>query len=170
MILKPQDIVVLLKLISSRGQEWTYLRLSHELFISQSEVYSSIKRASAARLIDTEKKKPFLKSLDEFLIHGVKYAYPIRKGEITRGLKTTSAAPPLSELIQTTTEIPPVWPDPEGDSRGYSVFPLYKTVPKAAKIDTVLYEMLALVDAIRDGNPRETKIAIEELKQRLYAE
>jgi hypothetical protein len=169
MSLKPQDIVVLLKLISSRHRDWTYSLLSYELSISSSEVHSAIQRASSARLIDPETKKPFLKSLEEFLIHGVKYAFPLKKGEITRGLKTTYAAPPLSALIQSEDDIPPVWPDPEGETRGYSVFPLYKTVPKAAKIDNKLYEMLALLDAIRDGRPRETKIAIEELKKRLFS-
>ena len=169
MPLKPQDIVVLLKLVSSRHREWTYSLLAYELFISQSEAHSAIKRASEARLINPETKKPFLKSLEEFLIHGVKYAFPLKKGEITRGLKTIYAAPPLSKLIQSDEDIPPVWPDPEGETRGYSVFPLYKTVPKAAKIDNALYEMLALLDAIRDGRPRETKIAIEELQKRLFS-
>ena len=168
MALKPQDIVILLKLVSSRKREWTFSLLSYELFISQSEVYSAIKRASDSRLINPSTKKPFLKGLEEFLIHGVKYSFPLKKGEITRGLKTIYAAPPLSQLIQSAEELPPVWPDPNGKTRGYAVFPLYKTVPSAAAIDQKLYEMLSLVDAIRDSRARESKIAIEELKKRLF--
>jgi hypothetical protein len=40
-------------------------------------------------------------------------------------------------------------------------------VPKAALRDTYLYEVLALIDAIRDGRSRERQIAEEELKLRL---
>lgn len=166
-ILRPQDIVVLLKIVVARDRQWTYSLLSYELFISKSQIYFSIKRAGLARLINSETKEPFLKPLEEFLIHGVKYAYPLQRGEIVRGIKTTYAAPPLSLFINSTDKMIPVWPDPEGDSRGYSVPPLHKNVPKAALIDPLLYELLSLVDAIREGGSRETKIATEELKKRL---
>lgn len=170
MILKPQDIVVLLKIIATPNREWTYSLISYELFISKSQIYFSIQRAAAARLIHPETKKPFIRSVEEFLIHGVKYAYPLQKGETTRGIKTTYAAPPLSELIYSPNERIPVWPYSQGDARGYAIEPLHKNVPKAVLIDSVLYEMLSLVDAIREGKPRETEIAIEELKKRLRPE
>ena len=41
------------------------------------------------------------------------------------------------------------------------------TVPKAALKDNRLYELLVIVDAIRDGRAREREIAIKELKARL---
>jgi hypothetical protein len=47
---------------------------------------------------------------------------------------------------------------------------LYKTVPKAAVRDQKLYEMLVLVDAIRDGRARESELAIMELRKRLGRE
>jgi len=43
---------------------------------------------------------------------------------------------------------------PNGDTRGIALEPLYKTAPIAALRDPVLYEFLALVDAIRDGRAR----------------
>jgi hypothetical protein len=64
-------------------------------------------------------------------------------------------------------EHPPVWPDPDGSARGYKLEPLYGSVPKAAKQDKALYELLALVDAVRDGRARERKIAAEHLHDRL---
>ena len=64
-------------------------------------------------------------------------------------------------------ELPPVWPDPEGDVRGLSFSPLYKSAPNAAKKDHDLYEYLALVDAIRGGRVREKKLAIKVLKDKL---
>jgi len=48
----------------------------------------------------------------------------------------------------------PVWPWPDGDTRGIALEPLDKTAPIAALRDPVLYEFLVLVDAIRDGRAR----------------
>ena len=62
---------------------------------------------------------------------------------------------------------PPVWPSPQGTARGYSLKPLYKTVPQAAQADRKLYELLALVDAIRDGRVRDREMAEHELRDRL---
>ena len=45
--------------------------------------------------------------------------------------------------------------------------PLYSSVPKACKADPKLYELLALVDAIRDGRARERKIAVKEIQSRI---
>ena len=62
---------------------------------------------------------------------------------------------------------PPVWPYPTGSQRGTSFEPLYKQAPKAALRDSGLYELLALVDALRDGRARERKLAEEMLVSRL---
>jgi hypothetical protein len=51
--------------------------------------------------------------------------------------------------------------------RGIALTPLYKTVPEAAKRDSLLYERLALIDAIRDGRARERNLAEKELKNSL---
>ena len=107
--------------------------------------------------------------LEEFLIHGLKYAFPPERGELTRGVPTGYAAEPLKGRIAAGSEPPPVWPSPHGKTRGYSFAPLYKTVPQAALQDPYLYEVLALVDAIRDGRSRERQIAEEELKARLHS-
>ena len=109
-----------------------------------------------------------LQSLEEFLLHGVRYAYAPRSGALTRGLPTGHAAPPLNKIIVQPDEPPPVWPYAHGTVRGYSFAPLYPTVPEAALRDPVLYELLALVDAIREGRARERDIAAKELNARLY--
>ena len=49
----------------------------------------------------------------------------------------------------------------------YSYAPLHKNVPKAALSDPRLYELLVLVDALRDGQARERKLAVKELSKRL---
>lgn len=81
-------------------------------------------------------------------------------------MPTSYAAPPLCALISSSAD-PPVWPHPMGVARGYAFSPLYKTVPEAAALDGELYQLLALVDAIRDGQAREAALAIQELKARL---
>jgi hypothetical protein len=170
MILKPQDVVMLLKLVAWGPQPWTYQRLAVELSISQSEAHAGVRRAVAARLMSdatTAAGRPLLAALEEFLVHGVRYAYPPERGELTRGMPTGYAAPPLNKVIVQPDEPPPVWPYAEGTVRGYSLTPLYPTVPAAASRDSKLYELLALVDAIRDGRARERNLAAKELQSRL---
>lgn len=167
MILKPQDIVILLKLVASGASDWSYNSLANELAMSPSEVHAGIKRCAAARLFDQRRNVPIRSALLEFLVHGVKYAFLPDRGALTRGIPTSYAAPPLNSLIVQPSEPPPVWPTPEGTTRGYEFSPLYKSVPKAVAKDETLYELLALVDAIRDGRARERDLAIDELTLRL---
>jgi hypothetical protein len=103
----------------------------------------------------------------EFLLHGIRYAFPAEKGAMTRGVPTGYAAPPLLESIAASSEPPPVWPYADGPVRGYSFAPLHKNVPQAALEDSKFYELLALVDALRDGRARERELAGRELKKRL---
>lgn len=166
MILKPQDIVILLKIVTLQGQSWTVRSLASQVFISHSEVFEGLKRLTAARLVNSHDNTHRKRASEELLIYGVKYVFPPDRGGLTRGMPTSYAAPPLSALIA-SSGAPPVWPHPMGEARGYAFLPLYKTVPEAATLDGRLYELLALVDAIRDGQAREAALAIEELKARL---
>jgi hypothetical protein len=169
MSLKPQDVVVLIKLLLYGSKRPPYAQIARDLFLSASEVHASVHRAKRARLLGGPDRweTPQKSALEEFLIHGVKYAFPPQRGELTRGVPTGFAAEPLKSRVSAGDEPPPVWPFPEGKTRGYSFAPLYKTVPQAALRDSFLYEMLALIDAIRDGRTRERHIAEEELKVRL---
>ena len=166
MLLKPQDVFIMLKLVVWDDSEWSYPALAHELHMSASEVHAGIKRAVEARLMDMHRKIPLKSNLLEFLIHGVKYAYPPDRAGLTRGMPTGYAAHPLKRLSVQPDEPPPVWPYAEGDVRGIEFSPLYSSVPKACKIDSKLYELLALVDAIRGGRAREREIAINEIQSR----
>jgi hypothetical protein len=107
--------------------------------------------------------------LEEFLIHGLKYAFPAERGELGRGMATEYAAEPLKRWIVAGNDPPPIWPFPLGKTRGYSLAPLYGSVPKAALRDPYLYEEFALIDAIREGRSREREIAKRELKVRLQS-
>jgi len=165
-MLRPLDLVVLLKL-SLNGERSTYLQMAQELHLYPSEVYTSIKRSRASHLVGGPEDRLNRSGLLEFLLHGVRYAFPAEKGALTRGVPTAYAAPPLAESIAAGSEPPPVWPYAEGQVRGYSFSPLHKNVPRAALEDPRLYELLALVDALRDGRARERDIAVRQLKKRL---
>jgi hypothetical protein len=171
MQLKPQDVVVLVKLLEYGDDRPTYAQIAKELFLSASEVHAAVQRAKRARLFNMDEAggKPNQLALEEFLVHGLKYAFPAERGELTRGVPTARAAEPLKRHIRADSDPPPVWPSADGKTRGYSFAPLYKTVPKAALRDPYLYEVLALIDAIRDERARERQIAEKELKIRLRA-
>ncbi len=172
MNLKPQDIFIALKLLALDGKPWSYVQLANELYMSASEINAGVKRCIAAHLIlpvflTSESPQPARKALEEFLIHGVKYAFVPDRGELTRGVPTSYAAEPLRGLFINSDEPPPVWPHPEGNVRGFTFSPLYPSAPKAALADPRLYELLVLVDAIRSGKARESEAAIRELRKRL---
>lgn len=169
MILKPQDILVALKLVAMGRKEWVYANLAVELGMSPSQLHSAVQRLLAARLARKEAEVIVLnvRNLEEFLVHGVKYAYVVEMGEMSRGMPTGYAAPPLKSEFVSTSEPPPVWPDPEGEVRGQAFSPLYKLAPQAARNDRMLYELLVLLDAIRAGRAREREFAIKVLKERL---
>ena len=123
----------------------------------------------AARLLDSSKKHVVWPSLLEFILHGLKYVFPAEPGPLCRGMPTAHSAPPLSGQIVSSENDQYVWPSNEGEVRGQAIEPIYESVPKAARKDPQLYEMLALIDALRVGRARERKIAVEELTRRLSA-
>ena len=164
-MLKPQDVVVALKLLGYDGQRPPFAQIARELLLSSSEVHGAMKRAQAAHLLHGPElsNRPILSALEEFLIHGIKYAFPAEHGELTRGVPTSYAAAPLNRIIDPGDEPIPVWPYGKGEKRGIAFAPLYKLLPIAALQDPLLYEQLALIDAIRDGRARERRIAEDEL-------
>lgn len=142
-------------------------QVAGDLALSPSQVHASLKRLERSRLIDAQTRRPLLKAVEEFLIHGVKYAFPVQRGEVTRGVPTAHAASPLSDQIADNGDLPPVWPDAEGDVRGVTLEPLHRAAPKASRKDPVLHELLALIDALRNGRVRERQLAEKELGARL---
>jgi predicted nucleotidyltransferase len=169
--LKPQDIVLLLKLVAMGEKPWSFNKMANDLGMSASEVHAAARRAVAARLAvkAADSIRPHLRNLEEFLLHGIQYVFVPELGGLTRGMPTAHAAPPPAGLFAEGIEPPPVWPDPEGPVRGSAFSPLYKSVPVAAKNDPALYALLVLVDALRGGRARERELARQVLKKRLSA-
>lgn len=162
-IISPQDIVILLKIITYGNEAWFQIPLAKSLHISQSEVSKSIARSKYAGLLDQTGKEVRRMALLELLQYGIAYVFPQQVGAMVRGMPTAHSAPPLNKSI--ISEENYVWPSAKGQMRGQSIIPLYPSVVDAASNDPQLYELLALVDALRVGRARERELAIQELKK-----
>jgi hypothetical protein len=185
-MLKPQDIVILLKILSMmvlnknvQDESLSQNKLATLLCMSASEVNAGIKRLVLSGLLapvltdDSKNKITFLPSksaCEECLISGVKYFFPVELGAYTRGIATSYAAPILEKHFILGDDPIPVWPYGEGDKRGLALEPLYSSVPKSLTQfpDPTFYELLVLVDAIRSGRARERNIATTLLKEMIH--
>ncbi len=171
MNIRPQDVVVALVVALSPEETRSFPALAHAAGLSLSEAHASVKRATQAglltRSVDDGALMSVRESLLEFLVHGVKYAFPAERGRITRGVPTAHSAPVLAAQIAGAEDKPLVWPCATGGVRGESLAPLYRTVTDVALANPKLYDALALVDAIRAGNARERALSAELLEQHL---
>jgi hypothetical protein len=161
--MRPQDIVILLKLVSLKGMPWQYRDLSAALFIPLSEISESLKRSGKAGLYNADSRNVYRLSLMEFIQYGLKYVFPTGPGPMVTGIATAHSHPYYREFFQ--AEMQYAWPDENGDIRGLVIEPLHPNVPKAAKKDELLYKLLASIDILRVGRVRELKMATDELKK-----
>lgn len=187
-MMKSQDIVILLKLVSLEEQEkdrgidggyrpsvpddpYSVRNLEASLGISKTEINQSINRSLSSGIAirddDLARPRPSRRNLYQFILHGLKFAFPAKLGAMQRGVPTLFAAPGLENLLISAGNYIYVWPYAKGKEMGQSVEPLFKSVPEAVLRDERLYEYLALVDAIRLGNQREVGVAADRLKERL---
>jgi hypothetical protein len=135
--------------------------------MSVSEVHGAAKRLQVAGLLNRQSRRPNKVACREFILHGLRYVFPASPGPIVPGILTSYAAPPLKGLIVFDPREAPVMPLAEGPARGPEIEPLYRSAPKAATHDEKLYEMLALVDALRSGRARERNLAARAIGERL---
>lgn len=179
--MRPQDVVVILKLIAQRPtikeKEMAKIDLkviinnqnktiAKNLQMSEAEISESLKRSEYAGLIaDKATKKVNQRAFLEFLIYGIKYVFPTHPGALVRGIPTAHSALPLKDKIISDDVF--VWQHSEGTVRGQAIEPLYHTVPIIVEEDAKLYELLALVDSIRTGTARINNIATKELENRI---
>lgn len=165
--IRPQDILILLKIVCCKDRDWRAVDLARELKISPAEVSMALERARSVGFLDAEKRRVMKAPLLEFLLHAVKYVFPAEPGPLCRGIPTSHSAPPLANRIVAAEDDQYVWPHDEGNVRGQAIAPLYDSAPEAARQDPKLYEFLALIDALRVGRARERNLAAEEIEDRL---
>ena len=151
--------------------QYSVRSLAHFTGISKSQVNLALQRCFdvglAKRDRQTKVPRANIPALTEFIIYGLRYVFPVKLGTITRGISTSLAAPVLESNLFSAGELLPVWPDARGKTKGQKVEPLFKSVTYAIRRDPQLYALLALVDAIRIGQPRERKLAIQLFKQHM---
>jgi len=163
------DLMVLLKLSVHQNNRLPSKQLAAELFLEPSEITRSLQRSRASGLVYVSgaEKRVHRAALLEFLIHGFRYVFPAEKGPMTRGIPTGISAEPLKSVFTQNGEPPTVWPHGEGTRRGVSFAPLHRRAPEAALNDPKLYELLAIVDGLREDRIREREVAKDLLCKRL---
>lgn len=168
----------LLQIIPSASEmsasDYSVRSLALETGVSKSQVGLALQRCYDVGLLKQDRKTGLprvnVTSLLEFIVYGLRFVFPAKPGELTRGIATGLAAPVLEGQLMTAGDLPPVWSDAKGNTKGVAVEPLYKTVPQAVRRDQRLYAFLALTDAIRFGQSRERTVASDHLSRLLKGE
>jgi hypothetical protein len=169
--LRPSDVAVLLELgvqlePAAEPLARSYRGIAALVQLSVGEVHNAVKRLRIARLIQSDSFDVAVSSALEFLLHGVRFAFPAELGPVTRGVPTGASAPAIAASFAADEQLV-VWPSASGNVRGASVEPLIASAPELPALNPKLYESLTLVDALRVGRARERRIAGELLGARL---
>ena len=103
--MRPQDIIILIKILTFQDDSWTLVDISQALDISTAEVSGALERSRIAGLLNQSKRKVNKLALREFLISGLKYVFPAQIGPAVRGIATSHSASPIKEHISEGKEI-----------------------------------------------------------------
>ena len=169
-MLKPQDIVIAVKLLCLAKQDWSQGALAQSLFISVSEVNAGLKRLQQCNLIephaDGRRWQVKKANFREFLLHGIAYVYPAQKSAPCHGLPPASSHPDLQQHFKPSSLPAMVWPNPSASCSGFALLPLYPSVIKAVSQDAELYQWLAIIDSLRDQDNAEIDVAKVLLREK----
>jgi hypothetical protein len=163
--LRPSDIVVACELALFPLALFT--ALSSATGISTGECHNAVRRLRLAGLVLPDERRPAVDPLCDFLAHGVPFAFPPVLGAVTRGVPTAHSAPAFRSIVESTEG--PVWAHADGAAHGVSLIPLFPGAPALAGRNDPLYELLAMIDAVRVSPTRVRKIALDLLAARLSA-
>lgn len=162
--MKPQDVVIAVKLLGAADSTWSYASLGEDLGLGHNQVHLACKRLMAASLMMD--RRIAKRNLVEFLVHGLKYVFPpIWEGE-QHGIPTAVSSPVMQKELRSPQVI--VWPtgrrkDPKGDS----LRPLHKCVFTVIENDLFSYQVLAILDSIRISKAREREVAINLINSKI---
>lgn len=163
--LRPGDIVVALQLALMPAAQ--FKQIAESTAISAGECHNAVRRLRLSSLILADERRPLRDSLHDFLVHGAPYAFPPVSGPAVLGVPTAHTSPAFNGIIESPDGY--VWPHADGTVRGDSLVPLYAGAPSLPRRNRELYELLAIVDALRVGTTRVRKVAAELLHTRLVA-
>ena len=167
-VLQPIDIPVALSLCLRPAQ--TFASLGAEIGISPSTAHQAVRRLIAAGLVFSRggRHEANVAGLEEFLTHGVRYAFPPERGRRQRGVPTAHSAPVARDQLGDAME-PLVWPASRGKIAGTTLTPLAPAAAELFEDRADLYELLTLVDLLRVGTARDRGVASKLLADRLEA-
>lgn len=160
----PFDVALALRLSFEAG---TLVELANDMGVVPSQVHASLDRLALAGLLRPNLRAANVRALVEFIAHGVRYAFPAAKGPLSVGVPTAYSAAPLSAEVDAIDVV--VWPAPLHPAavQGFSLAPLYPAAPTLLERHPATYQLVAITDALRLGDPRTRVIARERLEQRL---
>jgi ABC-type sulfate transport system permease component len=161
----PFDLVLALRLLAPAA---TLVELADELGVVPSQVHTALARLARAGLLKPGSRATNARALTEFALYGVRYAFPATKGSLASGVPTAYSASPLASEVDAidVVVLPAAVPDA---IQGFAITPLYRGAAGLAARAPQLFEMVALVDAIRLGDPRIRLAARTRLEQRINA-
>ena len=106
-------------------------------------------------LVLADERRTNGEALSDFAAHGVPFAFPPIIGPATVGVPTAHSSVPFEQLLESPDKF--VWPHESGSIRGQSLMPLFPGAPALFGRNQPLYELLAIVDALRVGTTRVKK-------------
>ncbi|WP_020409947.1 winged helix-turn-helix domain-containing protein [Hahella ganghwensis] len=192
-ILKPHDIVTALKIgrneqdarLKKVGDLAHLLRnntvgeLAEDLEKGKGDISRSINRLIQLGLIAERRRKaddPAVsnrkfyslnrRAMVDLLIGSIRHIFAPEKKGYGRGFPTGWNCPQIKSPMN-PPDMPLVWPTPGGQVQGEYIEPLYPKCPEVAEKDEGLYQLLALIDVVRIGKPRELQYAKELLETKI---
>ena len=161
--MRPQDVVLLLKISLLEKQAWQGKALATALGLSAAEISDALRRCQFARLLHPEQRTINRPRLLRFLLYGLPCVFPVELGAHQQGLPILT---PSDKRWPTTTETY-VWPTADGPAWGATIEPLYPGAVVAARQDPALHELLTLTDVLRLGKPEWHTVAKQQLRHLL---
>jgi hypothetical protein len=167
--LRPFDVAVVLRLLLE--PEDRYEPLAEALATSTSAVHRGVARLQGAGLLQPASRTVVRPALRDFLLFGVRYAFPAVRGAEVSGVATAWSIGAIATLftVDDAADLPAaaVWPDAAGQTRGDLLVPLFPGAVRAAARDARLHLLLAAVDALRAGPSTVQRVVTASLIDRM---
>jgi biotin operon repressor len=162
-VIKPQDIVILGKLISEKL--WpSQKEIAESLNLSQAEISHALKTLDQIGLINLSTKKINKLAVTEFLTHALKYLYPIEKKGSGRGILVGPSSSFFKDKVQ-SDEYNYIWPNSNGENKGIVVTPLLPELSSTVLSNEIMFQFLNVVEVFRGlGGVRHVQVAQKILK------
>ena len=165
-MVKPQDVALLVKILSRKSiGDWRQVDLAMDLGFSQGEVAKALARLGKAGLV-VDKRVNRTAAL-EFILHAIKYVFPLELGSLAAGVPTAISAPAHKNSVVQNGDDVFVWPSLRGKVRGQVIMPFYPQLAEAALKDEEFYGIMSAIEILRMGRARERKAAEQFLERKI---